>query len=75
MADEKPRFTAKMGVGCFIAILGLLISMPLWYWLVYEILVRVQATTLMWVFFWIYAPVGFLIAILKAVLEGMVDRK
>lgn len=69
MSDQ--RFTAKMGIGCFIAVLGLMVTTPIWYWLIYQILMRVNATTTMWVFFWIYMPVGVLVSILRAVMEGL----
>ena len=50
--------------------LKLSISMPIWYYLLYQILVRVQATDVMFLLFWVYVPVGILIAILVEIFEG-----
>lgn len=36
------------------------IVMPIWYYLVYKILQRVDASELMWFLFWIYIPVSFI---------------
>lgn len=50
-----------MGTGEKIAgVLALFVSAPLWYWLLYQVLARVQATELMWFLYWVYVPVGLL---------------
>jgi len=46
------------------SILGILISTPIWYYLVFKILKSIQATELMWFLYWIYVPVGILVSIL-----------
>jgi hypothetical protein len=33
--------------------------MPIWYYLLYQILTRVGATELMWFLFWVYVPANF----------------
>lgn len=43
-----------------IAVLVLLIQMPIWFWLMYQILVRVNASELMWFLYWVYVPTLFL---------------
>lgn len=45
--------------------LGLFVSVPIWYYLLYQVLVRVQATELMFFLFWVYVPVGILIQAVK----------
>ena len=37
-------------------IIAIFITMPIWYYLLYQILVRVQASELMFFLFWIYVP-------------------
>lgn len=45
------------------AILSLLVvlfvTMPIWFYLLYKILVAVNATDLMWFLFWVYMPASF----------------
>jgi quinol-cytochrome oxidoreductase complex cytochrome b subunit len=45
-------------------LLSLFIVMPIWYYLIYQILVRVQATELMWFLFWVYVPLVVFIRII-----------
>jgi len=46
------------------SLLALLVSMPIWYYLLYQILTRVGATELMMFLFWIYVPVNILAGVL-----------
>lgn len=41
-------------------VLHLLIVAPIWYWLIYQILLRVNATELMWFLYWVYVPFGLI---------------
>lgn len=41
--------------------LGFLITLPIWYYLLYQILVRVDASELMFFLFWVYVPLGTLV--------------
>lgn len=41
-----------------VSLLSLLVVLPIWYYLLYQILVRVNASELMFFLFWIYVPVG-----------------
>lgn len=47
----------KKGTQLFASLLALLVSFPIWFWLLYQVLVRVQASELMWFLFWVYVPV------------------
>lgn len=42
------------------------LSVPVWIYLQYQIMVRVQATELMWFLFYAYAPLVFLGAFISA---------
>jgi hypothetical protein len=57
----------KTATGCIIALLGVFITQPIWYYLLYQILMRVEATDLMWFLYWVYVPIGLLIGIIGAI--------
>lgn len=50
-------------------LLMLLVTVPIWYYLLYKILEIVKATELMWFLYWIYLPVGVLALVLKAIVD------
>jgi hypothetical protein len=52
------------------ALLSLIITMPIWFYLLYQVLVRVQATELMFFLFWIYFPVVMLTGILSNIAKS-----
>jgi len=52
------------------SILGLLVVAPIWYWLIYQILVRVDATELMFFLFWVHVPVGVLVKAMTELAEA-----
>jgi hypothetical protein len=39
------------------ALLTLFVVLPIWFFLLYSVLVRVDASELMWFLFWVYMPV------------------
>lgn len=44
----------------------LFVTLPIWYYLLYQVLSKVQATELMWFLFWVYVPVNlFVMAAMK----------
>ncbi len=51
-------------------ILGLGVITPIWYYLMYQVLVRVQATELMWFLFWVYVPVSIVVQIISKLIEA-----
>lgn len=51
-------------------VLGLLVTTPIWYYLLYKILRSVNATELMMFLFWIYVPAGLLVRILTEMAGG-----
>lgn len=53
-----------------VGLLAVFVVAPLWYWLVYQILVRVDASELMWFLFWVYVPVGLFVQIVARVAEA-----
>lgn len=53
-----------------IAILSVLIVMPIWYYLLYQILVRVNASELMFFLYWVYVPAAIISASIKELVSG-----
>jgi hypothetical protein len=51
------------------AILGLFITMPIWFFLLYRILEAIIASELTWFLYWVYVPVGIIVGVLSKVAE------
>jgi len=51
------------------AVLGVFVYLPIWLYLMYQIMLKVQATELMWFLFWIYVPVTILVNMLVKLTE------
>jgi len=51
-------------------ILSLFITIPIWYYLVYKILIAVNASELMMFLYWIYLPAGILCTIIRHVIDA-----
>jgi hypothetical protein len=52
------------------ALLSLFVSMPIWFYLIYQMLVRVNASELMWFLFWIYVPVSFIASVVTRSIDN-----
>lgn len=53
----------------FAAIVSLGVSLPIWYILVYKMLVMMHATDGMWILYWIYLPAGMLVSAIMKICE------
>ena len=51
------------------ALIAFLIVAPIWYYLLYQILVRVEASELMWFLYWVYLPFALIIGALEKIIE------
>lgn len=69
MTDDKNL--AGKGIGCLFALLQLLITQPIWYYLLYRVLVAVQADTPMWIAYWVYVPAGFILGAIRTLTDEM----
>ncbi|MBX3321226.1 MAG: hypothetical protein KF890_15220 [Nitrospira sp.] len=49
--------------------LPMCVSLPIWFYLTYQVLDRVEATELMWFLFWVYVPVTIFTAILAVITD------
>jgi hypothetical protein len=56
------------------ALLSIIIVAPIWYWLLYHILVRVQASELMFFLYWVYVPMAFVTATISKLLEKSAQK-
>lgn len=52
----------KKGFQLFAVLLAMFVGFPIWFYLMYQVLVRVQASELMWFLFWVYVPVQLVTA-------------
>jgi len=51
------------------AILGLCVTCPIGYYLLYQMLSGINATQLTWFLFWVYLPVSILVGVLTKLTE------
>ena len=58
----------KEKIGCGIVILRSFTTLPIWYYLFYQILIRVEATELMMFLFWVYVPFGITFTVVTDVI-------
>lgn len=63
----------KAKLGCATGILTICISMPMWYWLLYQILKHVGASETMWLVYYIYIPFGFVMMIVNEIIKSVFD--
>ncbi len=62
-------FTGKQAMGCIMAVLALLVSLPLWYVILFYLLYTTQAPPWIWVAYWVYVPIGLIVGILQQALR------
>lgn len=48
-----------------VGIIAFFVVAPIWYYLLYQILTRVEASELMWFLYWIYLPAAIIMAVIK----------
>lgn len=51
------------------AVLSVLVTLPIWFYLLYQVLVRVNASELMFFLYWIYVPVALVVAAVKQAIQ------
>ena len=66
---------AKQKTSCAIALVAVFITQPIWYYLLFKILQAIGASDLMWFLYWVYLPVGLLLAIVNAIVSSAFDDK
>ena len=51
-------------------VIAILITLPIWLYLLYQILVRVDASELMFFLYWIYVPASIIVSIIAKLAES-----
>ena len=65
----------KAWLGCSLALIALLVYQPIWYYLLYQVLVRVEASDLMWFLYWVYVPFSILANVIAKFFEYAANGK
>ena len=52
------------------SLLVVFITMPIWYYLLYRVLVAVNATEVMWLLYYVYVPVGLFVSVLQGIITA-----
>ena len=47
--------------GVIAGLIAIFIQLPIWFYIVYYILEKVNASELVWFLFWLYAPASFFV--------------
>lgn len=58
---------AAKGIG---AVLSVFVVLPIWYYLLYQVLKRVGASDVMWLLYWIYLPVAAVCRAIEKIIES-----
>jgi hypothetical protein len=51
------------------ATMCLLVSLPIWFYLIYSILVAIDASELTWFLFWVYLPASALVSFISNLID------
>lgn len=51
-------------------ILGIFVTLPIWYYILYQVLTAIKATELTWFLFWVYLPVSIFVSTLTKIIEN-----
>jgi hypothetical protein len=60
---------AKSVTGCLLAFLQLGIGTPLWLYLMYQVLIRLDIPPHVWTAYWVYVPFMLISAVVRAIWE------
>jgi hypothetical protein len=63
----------KAALAVLAAVLVLLVTLPIWFYLLYKVLVAVNATDLMWFLYWAYVPATFVASGIGSVIKAIDD--
>lgn len=58
------------GMKIFMGVVGVFVTLPIWFYLVYSILCAIHPDRLVWFLFWIYIPTNLLMSILAVVVNA-----
>jgi len=58
----------------FSAMITTIFTIPIWYYVLYQILSGIQASELTWFLFWVYIPFGLVAHFLSQIANGLGDE-
>lgn len=64
-----------VAIGCLIASIRLLMVLPIWYYLLYQILVRENANELMMFLFWVYIPATIILIVASEIVSVIIKHQ
>lgn len=74
MSEEKKGAEAFMvALGC-VAVSMSVIARCIWFFLLYQVLVRVEATGAMWAAYWTYVPVSITVTVVGKSLTSLAKK-
>lgn len=65
----------KNWIGCSLALLATFVTQPIWFYLLYQVLVRVEASDLMWFLYWVYLPASIIVSVVAKFTEYGITGK
>ena len=61
--SENDELKPSQFAGCATAMIRMMVTLPMWYVLLFGIIGRIDAPNWLWILFWVYMPVGVLLSI------------
>jgi hypothetical protein len=58
------------GLKIFTGVVGMCITLPIWFYLIYSILCAIHPDRLVWFLFWVYVPLTFLVAFMQKIIDA-----
>lgn len=60
----KQKFTI------LVSILSICITLPIWFYILYQILTAIKASELTWFLYWVYVPISLFVSSIFKYIEG-----
>lgn len=61
--------TTNTKLRVILAIMTTCLTIPIWLYLLFRILVAIEATPVMWLLFWVYVPAAIIVRIIQSIIE------
>lgn len=71
--ESKGREAFLVSLGCLAVVLSV-IAQCVWFYLLYQVLVRVEATGAMWAAYWTYVPVSITVTVVGKSLTSLAKK-
>ena len=70
---NKDTLTIKQTAGCFTAIVSVIFTYPICYYIMYQIMKSAGVNDVVFVLFWIYVPFNISMTILKGIIDSVFE--